>query len=338
MTSASSADPDLVIFSASGVVAQGARIKRAAKRLKALGFDARIDEAALSKHQRFAGDDDTRLAALHRVADEAPSVALATRGGYGLTRLLDRIDWPRIARSVARGTRWVGYSDVTALQLAALAHGAAGEPDGGHCAHDHGHHHGHDHGHHHDHHHHTCGGFWAGPLAGDDFGRDDVEGGGDDVTQSCFVEAMYGDLEAVGFRTEAGFDGLEGKGRLWGGNLTVLLSLLGTPHFPKIKKGVLFLEDVNEHPYRIERGLLQLQQAGVLDAQSAVLLGSFTEFRKSPLDRGYTLKSAIAHLRTQTRTPILTGLPFGHVPTKLSLPVGRRVSFAVQGRDVFLMW
>jgi muramoyltetrapeptide carboxypeptidase len=115
-------------------------------------------------------------------------------------------------------------------------------------------------------------------------------------------------------------------------------SLLGTPHWPRIKGGVLFLEDVNEHPYRIERSLLQLQQAGVLDAQKAVVLGAFTDFRKSPLDRGYSLKTMVAQLRSVTRTPILTGLPFGHVPTKVTLPVGARVQLVVQARDVLIGW
>jgi muramoyltetrapeptide carboxypeptidase len=125
---------------------------------------------------------------------------------------------------------------------------------------------------------------------------------------------------------------------LWGGNLTVLVSLLGTRHWPKVKGGVLFLEDVGEHPYRIERMLLQLHQAGVLQAQKAVLLGAFTAWRKSPLDHGYTLKSAVAHLRSVCSVPVLTDLPFGHVPTKVSLPVGARVQLVVQGRDVLMAW
>ncbi len=105
-----------------------------------------------------------------------------------------------------------------------------------------------------------------------------------------------------------------------------------------MKGGILFLEDVNEHPYRVERSLLQLHQAGVLDAQKAVLLGEFTGWRKSPLDRGYALKTAVAQLRSVTRTPILTGLPFGHVPTKVTLPVGARVDLLVEGRDVLVAW
>ncbi len=292
----------LTLFTPAGVVVKAAPLKLAAKRLAQLGFEVTVDDDALAKHQRFGGDDDVRLAALHRVAKARPDIAFATRGGYGLTRLLDRIDWKLIAKSVSHGTRWVGHSDMTALQLGLLAHTGASS--------------------------------WAGPLAVGDFGGDAV----DDITQDCFVEAMTGALEAVGFRTEAGFDGLQAKGVLWGGNLCVLNALLGTPHFPKVKGGILFLEDVNEHPYRIERSLLQLHQAGVLDAQKAVVLGSFSEFKKSPLDRGFSLKGVVEYLRSQTKTPILTGLPFGHVPTKVTMPVGRKVTLLVQARDVLMGW
>lgn len=292
----------LTLFTPAGVLPKAAPLRLAAKRLTAMGFDVHIDEAALARHQRFGGDDDTRLAALHRVAGEAPSIAMASRGGYGLTRLLDRIDWKLMGRSVERGTRWVGYSDLTALHLGLLTH--------------------------------TGQRSWAGPLACDDFGREAL----DEVTPDCFAEAMRGELEAVGFRTEAGFDGLAAKGVLWGGNLCVLNTLLATPHWPKVKGGILFLEDVNEHPYRVERNLLQLHQAGVLDAQKAVLLGAFTDYRKSPLDRGYSLKTVVEYLRSVTKTPILTGLPFGHVPTKVTMPVGAKVTLLVQARDVLMGW
>lgn len=293
---------DLTLYSPSGVLLKAAPVRLAARRLKAMGYEVALDEAALVKQQRFSGDDDTRLQAIHRVARAAPSIAMATRGGYGITRLLPRLDWKLLARSVAQGTRWVGYSDLTALQMGLLAHTGAGS--------------------------------WCGPMAADDFGRSEL----DEVTPDCFAEAMSGELEAVGFHTEAGFDGLDAKGLLWGGNLTVLCSLLGTPYWPKVKGGVLFLEDVAEHPYRVERMLLQLHQAGVLDAQKAVLLGAFSDWRKSPMDRGYTMKSAVAHLRGVTRTPILTGLPFGHVPTKVTMPFGRKVQVLVQARDVLVGW
>jgi len=296
----------LLLFSPAGVLRSAVPLRRAAARLGKLGFSVSIDAAAAARLQRFAGDDETRLEALHRIAGLRPSVALATRGGYGLTRLLDRIDWKRIARSVDAGTRWVGMSDMTALQLGLLAHGG--------------------------------GITWAGPMACDDFGKSDAEGGVDDVTEACFLEAMSGELEAVGFRTGAGFDGLDVRGMLWGGNLAIVNSLLATSHWPRVKGGILFLEEVNEHPYRVERSLLQLQQAGVLDAQKAVVLGSISGFRASPLDRGYGIPAMLRRVRAATRTPILTGLPCGHVPTKVSLPVGARVELAVDGRQAFIGW
>ena len=296
----------LHVFAPAGVELRSAALKLARQRLGTLGFAVTLDASVRARHQRFAGTDDARLDTLYRVADAAPSVALACRGGYGLTRLLGRIDWPRLARSVERGTRWVGHSDLTALQLGLLAHTGAIT--------------------------------WQGPMACDDFGRSDDAGGVDEVTRDCFAEAMSGELEAVGFRAEAGFDGLAVRGRLWGGNLAMVQSMVGTPHLPKVSGGILFLEDINEHPYRVERALLHLHQAGILARQNAVLLGDFSGWRKSPMDRGYTLKSAIAHLRSVCATPILTGLPFGHIPTKVMLPVGARVQLVVQGRDLLIGW
>jgi muramoyltetrapeptide carboxypeptidase len=84
--------------------------------------------------------------------------------------------------------------------------------------------------------------------------------------------------------------------------------------------------------------LLQLLQAGVLGTQQVVLLGDFGRVRPSPNDRGYRLSSAVEHVRQRSGVPILTGLPFGHVATKLTVPVGRKVTLAVQGRDVLLGW
>lgn len=306
--------PTLTIFSPAGVVREGVALRRARKHLQGLGFDAQLDPSALAKHQRFAGDDDTRLATLHRVASEGVNVALAARGGYGLTRLLDRIDWALLARSIANGTQWVGQSDFTALQLGLLTHAKG------------------------------CGPTWAGPLAADDFGRTAEEGGVDDITEACFVEAMHEELEAIGFRESAAprgtapHDGFEAEGVLWGGNLSMVCSLLGTPHWPRIKGGLLFLEEVGEHPYRVERMLLQLQQAGVLDAQRAVLIGDVSRFKPAAHDRGYGLRAAIAAVQARTTTPLLMGLPHGHEATKVCLPVGAKTQMVVQGRDVLLAW
>ena len=303
MAAAPAMTTSLTLYTPAGVLPRAAPLRLAARRLRERGYAVTVDASALARHQRFGGSDDQRLEALHRVAREAPSIAMATRGGYGISRLLDGIDWKLLARSVEQGTRWVGQSDLTALFLGLLAHTGAGS--------------------------------WAGPMAVDAYAGETL----DEVTVDCFDEAMRGELEAVGFKTGPGFDGLEARGPLWGGNLTMVCALTATPHWPKkMRRGVLFLEDVNEHPYRVERNLLHLQQAGVLDAQAAVVLGAFSGWRPSPLDRGYTLKSAVDAVRARTKTPILTGLPFGHVPTHVSLPIGRRVTLVVDGRNVLIGW
>ena len=298
----------IYIYSPSSAVRDKAAFRRGVKRLQALGHTVEIDEAALSSHQRFAGDDDTRLAAIGRAAASGAQVALISRGGYGLTRILDAIPYKAVAKAVSRGTEFVGLSDFTAFQNALLAKTGAVS--------------------------------WAGPAVGEDFGALD---GPDDIMEACFDDLITGQGEGTGWRLPA----REGEtpvlrpvrdAVLWGGNLSVLVSLLGTPYFPAVEKGVLFLEDVHEHPYRLERMLDQLRHAGVLARQRAVVLGQFTSFKKVPHDKGFGLRTVVDRLRSQLKVPVLTGLPFGHVPTKVLLPVGAKVEMALDGRDVFMVW
>jgi len=299
----------IYIFSPSSAVRDKAAFKRGVARLKALGHDVEIDEAALAVHQRFAGDDATRLAAIARAAASGADVALISRGGYGLTRILDALPYKAVAKAIAHGTAFIGLSDFTAFQQALLAKTGAVS--------------------------------WAGPAVGEDFG---AEAGADDIMEACFDDLLAGQGEGTGWRLPArdaeaasGMRGIRGA-QLWGGNLCVLTSLLGTPYFPVIDKGVLFLEDVGEHPYRIERMLEQLRHAGVLARQKAILIGQFTGYRKVPNDRGFSLQGVVERLRSQIKVPVLTGLPFGHVPTKVLLPVGAKVEIAAEGRDVFMVW
>jgi len=231
---------------------------------------------------------------------------LITRGGYGLTRLLPRLPYKQIAKAIKGGTRFVGLSDFTAFQCAVLAKTGAVT--------------------------------WSGPAVGEDFG---VEGEPDDIMQACFEDLAEGQGEGTGWQLPA-VERIEGlkqvKGVLWGGNLAILTSLVGTPWLPQVRGGILFIEDVSEHPYRIERMLTQLLYAGVLQQQKAILFGHFNNYKLVPHDKGFRLKTVIDWLRTQVKAPIYTGLPFGHVPTKVALPVGAPVNLAVEGRDAFLLW
>lgn len=313
----------IYIYSPSSAVRDKAAFRRGVARLKALGHEVEIDESALSSHQRFAGDDDTRLAAIGRAAASAADVALISRGGYGLTRILGGLPYKPLTKAIERGTQFVGLSDFTAFQCALYAKTGAVT--------------------------------WAGPALGEDFG---AEAGPDDIMEACFDDLICGHGEGAGWRLpssdvpalssllkqqdntmEEGVSELRvSKSTLWGGNLTILCSLVGTPYLPTVKGGILFLEDVNEHPYRIERQLTQLLHAGIVGQQKAVLLGSFNRYQPTPHDRGFKMQTVVNWLRSQTRTPVLTGLPFGHVPTKVLLPVGQSVELMVQGRDALLYW
>jgi muramoyltetrapeptide carboxypeptidase len=123
------------------------------------------------------------------------------------------------------------------------------------------------------------------------------------------------------------------EGTLWGGNLSLVAAAVGTPYLPAVEDGILFLEDVAEHPYRVERMLHQLLHAGVLATQQAVVLGEFTEWKPSPHDNGYDLRAVVDHFRARIAIPVITGLPFGHVPRKAVLGIGERYRLERDGEQ-----
>jgi len=275
----------IYLISPSGAVQDPAALTLARQRLATQGFATALDAAALAVHQRFAGTDAERAASIERALVQAYPTVMVTRGGYGLTRLLPAIDWRAVAAS---GKTFIGFSDFTAFQLALLAQTGASS--------------------------------LTGPAAIADFGGAHIEA----QTHDWFVQMLTGKMRKLSFASRAS-DPVDVRGVLWGGNLAVLVAILGTPYFPQVPGGILFLEDVGEHPYRIERMLVQLWQAGVLSSQNAIVLGHFTQYRLSPADRGYDLDAVVHWLRTTVKIPVVTGLPYGHVALKATLPVGRRV-------------
>ena len=301
----------IYIFSPSSAVRDKAAFRRGLKRLQAQGHTLEVDEAALASHMRFAGDDATRIAAIARAAASGADVALISRGGYGLSRILADLPYKAIAKAIDQGTQFVGLSDFTAFNQAVMAK--------------------------------TGRITWQGPALGEDFG---TEAEPDDIMQACFDDVWMEQGEGTGWQLPKA----EAEARaarpvrlhnatLWGGNLTVLTSLLGTPYFPQVQGGVLFLEDVGEHPYRVERMLTQWLHAGVLARQKAVIFGQFTQYKLVPAhDKGFKLPTVVDWLRSQIKTPVLTGLPFGHVPTKVMLPVGAKVDLVTEGRDALMVW
>ncbi|QJE03525.1 muramoyltetrapeptide carboxypeptidase [Massilia forsythiae] len=236
-----------------------------------------------ARHLRFGGTDAARLAQLEAAAaDPDVQIVMAIRGSYGMTRLLPRIDFDRMADS---GKLFVGFSDVTAFHMALYARRRVGS--------------------------------YAGPMFSGDFGAAEPV----DFTLDDFWHCLAGPTHTVRGQG-AGNPALDVRGTAWGGNLSMIVSLLGTPYFPRIDDGILFLEDIAEHPYRVERMLLQLMHAGVLARQQAIVLGDFSGYRLGTVDNGYDFDHMLAHLRQELPCPVLTGLAFGHIARRVTLPFG----------------
>lgn len=280
--------PRIDVIAPSGALFSREAYDAGLARLRALGFavHSRVPEQSWL---RFAGTDENRLAQIHDAARarDVDAVMIA-RGGYGLSRLLDRIDWQLVADSVRRGVRWIGFSDFTALQLGLLASTGASS--------------------------------WTGPAVCGDFGERDC----DPYTLGQFRSLLGGVVPDVEWRADPCEVPVSVEGTLWGGNLAMVASLVGTRWMPAIEGGLLFLEDIAEHPYRVERMLLQLLHAGVLARQRAILLGAFTDWKPSPIDDGFGLPAVASYIAERAGIPVIGGLPFGHVPRRAALGIGVR--------------
>jgi len=239
------------------------------------------------RHLRFGGTDEARLAQLNAAAaDPDVQLVIALRGQYGMTRLLPHIDFGRMADS---GKIFVGFSDITAFHMALYARRGAIS--------------------------------YAGPMFAGDFSAPEP----DQFTLGDFWRCLAGPTHTVtgqGSQEMRGNPALDVNGTVWGGNLAMIMSLAGTDYFPRIDGGILFLEDIAEHPYRVERMLLQLMQAGVLARQRAIVLGDFSGYRLAPADNGYNFDEMLAYLRATLPCPVLTGLEFGHIQRRVTIPFG----------------
>ena len=272
----------IAIVAPSGYATDQAAYLRAVQYLCDLGHQVHDFSAANDRYQRFAATDTERLAQLHDAAKH-PDVELVIALRGGYG--LSRL-LPDIDFDLLAnsGKRFIGHSDFTAIHMGLLTQHAVS---------------------------------FAGPMICDDFSRADVS----EFTHQHFWQALSSPRFDVTAKA-SGNPVMECEGKLWGGNLALLTHLIGTRWMPKVEHGILFVEDINEHPYRIERMILQLLHAGVLHNQQAIILGDFSAYKLTDYDNGYDFAAMLAYLRKHIQVPILSGLPFGHVRDKLTLPVG----------------
>lgn len=288
------------ICAPSGAVKED-RLQKGVDALKRAGYRVKVVGCTGQDWRYFSASDEMRLAALHSLlSDPEVSMIMAARGGYGLSRLLDRIDYDLLAAS---RQIMIGFSDFTALHLAALA--VAKKVT------------------------------FAGPMAASDFLGVQPE------DQAWMEQYLWRTLrgEAVSVTLDPFVDGGQAiiEGPIWGGNLTVLASLVGTRFFPEVPGGILFLEDVDEQPYAVERTLLQLEHAGVFAQQKALVLGGFTNCAPTNASRyPYSMAHVTETLRERLSIPLITGLPFGHIQRKITIPVGMHAQISINPGNTIL--
>lgn len=284
--------PRLRLMALGGPMLDAERAERGVETLRDMGFSLENLGCVSRRYSRFAGTLDQRLSDLNALAEpdaSMPDLLMATRGGFGAVQLLDQLDYPRLCpRLKQHGTILMGYSDNTAVQLALLAKGGVIT--------------------------------FSGPMLYGDFARHTLS----PFTQRWLSQVLSQPEFSLRVEQPQPLPAVtECRGTLWGGNLSVLTSLIGTPYLPKVPGGILFLEDVGEDVYRVDRMLQQCRLAGVLQQQSAILLGHFSKQRADGFDPdGYTLAEVSQALSRQIGVPVLTGLPIGHVPDIVPLPIG----------------
>lgn len=302
----------IYVFSPSGAIDPSV-LERGVEGLRGLGYQVTVDRSAAKRVMRFAGSDAERATSFERALKSKANIAMVSRGGYGLSRILNALDYTALMKTPKK---WIGYSDFTAFHLAALARTRASARKAL---------------------------LYAGPSASffaGDLSDDRHHAELDETTVGAFTEMMSGAAEAFGWEVKA-HKRFAARGVLWGGNLCMIASLIGTPYMPRIKNGLFFCEDVGEFPYRSERLFTQLLHAGILQQQKAVILGHFNDYKLTPNDAGYDIPVMVEWLRKQLKphgVPVITGLPFGHVQTKLTLPIGRNVDLVVEAGSAFLVF
>jgi len=253
--------------------------------IRRLGFDPVYDEDVFARHLYLAGPAEVRAAAL-RLAWRDPTIAgvIAVRGGYGSAQVLPLLDVDEV-RSARKP--FVGYSDLTAvLTFLTLACGVVG---------------------------------FHGPMLAGRLGR-----GADGYDRASFVNALCR-REPLGELAPASLETLrpgEASGMLLGGTLTQLAASLGTPYvFAPPDAFVLFLEDVGERPYRLDRMVTQLRLAGILSRASAVVIGELP--RCDEPSGAITARAVMADLFREFHGPVLFGFPSGHTTgPAMTLPLG----------------
>lgn len=265
------------------------RINEGVRYLESLGYRVVIGKNVGKVRGYLAGTDEERLSDLHEMfSNKNVKAIFCVRGGYGTIRFLDRVDYSLIKKNPKI---FVGYSDITALQLAIFKK--------------------------------TGLITFSGPMAAVDFAGEVNQFTAETFWRMVTSTKPFGNMKNPENEKISCFNHGHAKGILLGGNLSLVCSLLGTPFLPEFNKSILFLEDVDEKPYRIDRYFAQMKLAKIFDKVSGIVLCNFTNcVETDTTKKSLTLNEVVYDYFSKIRKPTLYNLIYGHINPKNTIPIG----------------
>lgn len=279
------------------------RIEPSIKAMEELGFEVVLGESARGYHGFLSGSDELRANDINNMfEDKSIKGIFAIRGGYGAARLLDMLDYDMIKKNPKV---FAGYSDVTAL------HNVFNE---------------------------KCKLItFHTPMASTEFYK-----GVDEYTMNYFKKNIFSD-EPLGILKNPVDQEIKtlvsgkAKGKLVGGNLSLITSMMGTPYELDTKGKILFLEDVDESPYRIDRMLLQLKQGGKFKDAEGIILGAWTNCEPKEDENSLSLMEIFEELIIPENKPTIYNLACGHCMPTISIPMGAKIKINTENNEIFLL-
>lgn len=268
------------------------RIDKGLNYLEQLGYNVEVGKNVGKSFGYLAGTDAERLADLHYMfAKKEVKAIICARGGYGTPRLLNKIDFKLIKKNPKI---FVGYSDITVLQMAFLKKANLVT--------------------------------FAGPMLAVDFHNDISK-----FTEEMFWQIVTSTKKfgKVILPSESKINTIhkgKSEGRIIGGNLALLLSVFGSSFLPDFKDKILLIEDVGEAPYRIDRMLNQLRVTNTFNKIAGLIAGQFTEcIEKDPETKTLSLDEIFTHYFSEVKVPVIDNFPHGHIKHNVTIPFGIKV-------------
>jgi len=264
-------------------------IEKGIKYLEKLGYSVKVGKNVGKKHGFLAGSDQERLSDLHNMfADKEIKAIFSIRGGYGSGRLLDKINYNLIKKNPKI---FIGYSDITALHLAIYQK--------------------------------TGLITFAGPMVAPDFSGKINKFAEENFWKLITSSRKIGKLNNPGNEKFFVLNSGRAEGKIFGGNLAIVNSLLGTKYLPSFKNSILMIEEIGEEPYRVDRLFNQLKLANILKETNGIILGRFIDcYDRDNSNDKISLNEVIENYFTDLKKPVIYNFSHGHIKENLTIPFG----------------